>query len=146
MSKTKKFVIRCRGIILHNNKLLVVRHPHDVSYAALPGGRLEWGEDIKDCIHREIVEELGVEPIVGRLLYVHNFVDGKDIHSIEFFFEITNRGDYKECGKRVRSHAHELAEICWVSPTDNIRILPEKLAEDFKGGKIIFDKVRYIRG
>ncbi|OGZ11351.1 MAG: hypothetical protein A2942_04015 [Candidatus Lloydbacteria bacterium RIFCSPLOWO2_01_FULL_50_20] len=62
MSEIKKFIIRCRAIILHEGKLLLVRHPHDTSFAALPGGHLEWGEGVKECISREIIEELGVKP------------------------------------------------------------------------------------
>jgi 8-oxo-dGTP diphosphatase len=144
MPSAKTFIIRCRGIILHNGKLLVVRHPKDVSYAALPGGHLEWGESIKDCIRREIIEELGVKPEIGRLLYVNNFINKEGVQSVEFFFEIVNGGDYEGCEKLARTHAHELAEISWASPADNIRILPEQLARDFKEGTIISDTVRYI--
>jgi ADP-ribose pyrophosphatase YjhB (NUDIX family) len=144
MPNIKKFVVRCRGIILYNNKLLVVRHPSDVSYAALPGGHLEWGEDIKDCLRREIIEELGVEPKIGRLLYVNSFVNQEDVHSVEFFFEVTNGIDYEECEKRARTHAHELAEISWASPADNVQIRPEQLARDFKEGSILSTAVRYI--
>ena len=144
MLETKEFVIRCRGIILHNNKLLTVKHPGDTSYAALPGGHLEWEEGIKDCIRREIVEELGVEPTIGRLLYINNFIDGESTHSVEFFFEITNGGDYVGCEKLVRSHAHELAGIYWVGPTDTTRILPERIEQDLKNGTILSGEVRYI--
>jgi len=73
MGEEKKFIIKVRAIILHEGKMLVVRHPHDTSFAALPGGKLEWGEDIRECLVREIIEELGVKPEVGRLLYVNNF-------------------------------------------------------------------------
>jgi ADP-ribose pyrophosphatase YjhB (NUDIX family) len=122
----------------------VVRHPDDISYAALPGGHLEWGEDIKDCIRREIVEELGVEPTLGRLFYINNFVDDEGIHNVEFFFEVTNGGDYEGCEKRTRSHAHELAEISWAGPADDIKILPKEIADDLRNGTIISKETRYI--
>jgi ADP-ribose pyrophosphatase YjhB (NUDIX family) len=144
MSDNKEFVVRCRGIILHNNKLLVVRHPGDTSYAALPGGHLEWGEDVRSCISREIIEELGVKPVIGRLLYINNFSNGGGTPSVEFFFEIMNGGDYEGCEKLARSHAFELAAIDWASPTDDINILPKKIAEDLKAGTILSDEVRYI--
>jgi ADP-ribose pyrophosphatase YjhB (NUDIX family) len=144
MSDNKEFVVRCRGIILHDNKLLVVRHPSDTSYAALPGGHLEWGEDVKTCISREIVEELGVKPVIGRLLYINNFSKGDGAPSVEFIFEITNGVDYVGCEKLARSHAFELAEIAWASPTDEIKILPKKVGDDLKAGTILSDEIRYI--
>jgi len=141
----KKIVVKVRAVILHEGKLLAVRHPHDTSFVALPGGHLEWGEDIKECLSREIMEELGVVPEVGRLLYINNFTQTDGKQYIEFFFEVKNGKDYLNTEKLARSHAHEIAEIVWASPTDSIKILPKNLEEDFKSGKIISDEVRLIK-
>lgn len=143
MEKEKKFVVRTRGIIIHEGKLLGVKHPHDTSFCALPGGHLEWGEDIKKCLHREMVEELGIVPEIGRLLYVNNFM-GDIKQFIEFFFEITNSHEYLNIGHLKKTHAHEIAEVCWIKPSDNIPLKPNKLWEDFKKGEILSDQVRYI--
>lgn len=144
MSETKKFAIRCRGIILHEGKLLVVKSP-GANFYVLPGGHLEWGEDIKDCFHREIMEELGVSPKIGRLLYINNFVNQDEVQSIEFFFEILNSTEYiHNIENTERSHAHEIAELCWLSPDDMGILLPKVLHEDFKLGKILSDEIRYI--
>ncbi len=145
MNEDKKIIIKIRAIILHEGKLLAVRHPHDTSFAALPGGHLEWGEDIKECLSREIIEELGVKPEIDRLLYINNFTQTDGKQYIEFFFEIKNGKDYLNTDKLARSHAHEIAEIIWASPNDDIRILPKNLGEDFKAGKIISNEVRFIK-
>ncbi len=142
----REFTVRCRAIILHQDKLLVVKHAGIADYYALPGGHLEWGEDMKIGLKREIVEELGVEPQVGRLLYVHNFIDGTKYHSIEFFFEIANAAEYVDCHLLQRSHAHEIDEMCWVGREENVTLLPKQLADDFQKGDLISDKTRYIRG
>lgn len=142
----KKFVIRCRAIILHEDKLLVVRHTKESVFAALPGGHLEYGEDPVSCMKREIVEELGIEPVIGRLLYVNSFVDGDVCHSIEFFFEVKNGYDYIDCDKLVRSHSHELSEIIWVGVSDDVKILPKDVEIDFKNGHLLLDQVRFING
>ncbi|MFA6257390.1 MAG: NUDIX domain-containing protein [Candidatus Paceibacterota bacterium] len=145
MENEKKIIIKVRAIILHDGKLLAVRHPHDTSFAALPGGHLEWGEDIKECLSREIVEELGVKPEIGKLFYINNFTQTDGKQYVEFFFEIKNGKDYLNIEKLACSHAHEIAEIVWVSPTDDTRIKPKSLGEDFKAGKIVSDEVRYIK-
>jgi len=144
MQNNKEFVVRVRGIIIHEGKLLGVKLSHDTSFCALPGGHLEWKEDIKECLSREMVEELGVTPDIGRLLYINNFMDGDIRQSVEFFFEITNSQDYLNIEHLEKTHAHEIAEVCWVKPSDEIRLLPNKLWEDFKKGEILSDVARFI--
>ncbi|MFZ2072460.1 MAG: NUDIX hydrolase [Minisyncoccia bacterium] len=143
--ENKKFIIRCRAVILHEDKLLVVKHDKDFNYYALPGGHLEFGEDIKECLSRELIEELGVKPQIGRLLYINTFIDKNDTQPVEFFFEVVNGKDYLDIEKLERSHAHEIIEIVWASPSDNILILPKGFEEDFKNKKIISNEVRYLK-
>jgi ADP-ribose pyrophosphatase YjhB (NUDIX family) len=144
MEKDKEFVVRTRGIIIHEGKLLGVKHPHDTSFCALPGGHLKWKEDIKECLRREMVEELGVAPEIGRLLYINNFMDGDIKQSIEFFFEIINSQDYLNIEHLKTTHAHEITEVCWLEPTGVVPIKPNRLWEDFKKGEILSDQERYI--
>ena len=144
MEKEEKIVVRARGIIIHKGKLLGVKHPHNTSFCALPGGHLEWKEDIKECLRREIIEELGVNPNIGRLLYVNNFMDGDIRQSIEFFFEIINSHEYLNIEHLEATHNHEIAEVCWIEPSDTTPLLPKRLWEDFKKGKVLSDVVRYI--
>lgn len=143
MSEPKKFRIRCRGIILHEGRLLVVRHAPDHKYVALPGGGLEWGEDPLACIQREIVEELGVKPRIGRLLYVNAFISG-DTQSVEFFFEILNATHYLGFEKLERTHAYEIAQFAWIEPSLASELLPKALSKDFKDGNLLADTPRFI--
>lgn len=131
---------------MHEGKLLLVKHSEDADFTALPGGHLEWGEDIKECLRREIVEELGVEPEIGRLLYINTFIDGETTQPIEFFFEVKNGHQYADTEKLTRTHAHEISAIIWASPDDDIIILPKKFGEYFRAGKILADEPRYIKG
>ncbi len=144
MKKDKKIAIRVRGIILHENKLLVVKHPHDLSYYALPGGVLEFGEDVRGCMRREILEELGVESKVGKLLYINNFVNKDSVQSIEFFFEIVNSVDFLDVSRLKGTHTYEIAEIKWISVDEKTPIYPKILGEDFKVGKVLSQDVRFI--
>ena len=129
------FTVRCRTIILNQGKMLVVRHSPEASFWALPGGHLEYGEGLEACAEREIVEELGIAPDIGRLLYMHTFESG-GVHSVEFLFEVLNGAMYGDLSKLSGTHSYELADIRWVSPADDVRILPARVATDFKAGEI----------
>jgi len=137
--------VRCRGIILHEGKLLVVRHSGGRDFFALPGGHLDFGEDPKECIERELIEELGTAPDIGRLLYVYSFIDGEARQSIEFFFEIVNGSDYLLHDEKEKSHAHEIEEMAWVTEEDDIHILPEEIGKEFKAGTLIHPETRFIK-
>lgn len=142
----KKIVVRTRGIILCEGELLVVKHSFDHNYYALPGGHLEYGETILECIEREIIEELGIKPEIGRLLYIHDYIDENDgVQSVEFFFEIVNSKNYKNIDGIERTHAHEIVELLWIKPEENEILLPKEMGDDFKKGKILSDVVRYIK-
>jgi ADP-ribose pyrophosphatase YjhB (NUDIX family) len=141
----KRFVIRSRAVIMHEDKLLLVRHPHRPESLVLPGGHLEWGEDPRECLRRELVEELGIEPILGRLLYVNTFMDGNK-QLFEFFIEVTNGKEYRDADAYIGIMTKELAEVLWVTHDVDVRILPLGFAKDFREGKLIRDETRFIDG
>ncbi len=143
---TSQFIVRARAIILDAGELLVVRHAHNPSYAALPGGHIDFGESPRACIERELYEELGVHPTIGRLLYVNTFTleqAGIPTQPVEFFFEVTNTVDFRTLGAS-RSHAHELAAVEWVAVGDPVTILPARIAADHAAGLLLSDEPRFI--
>jgi ADP-ribose pyrophosphatase YjhB (NUDIX family) len=142
--QNKKFIVRTRAVIVHHGKILVVKHSHDHSFYALPGGHVEWAEDIKDSLKREIIEELGIEPKIGRLLFVNNFIEEEIKQSIEFFFEVTNSEDYLNVNKLNGTHSHELAEVCWAGAEDDKNILPQTIQQYLKDGTLLADIVRFL--
>jgi len=128
---TRKVTVR--GIVLHEGKLLCVRlKPYkdhlrrDNSYWCLPGGGLNEGESLVAGVEREMVEETGITPVVGNLLFVQQFTfEEKDY--LEFFFHITNSEDYLHIDLTNTTHGmEEIEEIGFVDPTAT-RILPEFL-------------------
>lgn len=124
--------------------MLVVKHSNGMSHYALPGGHLESGEGIEECLIREIEEELGIAPVVGRLLYVHTYADANKTQSVEFFFEVTNSADYTNIGGLNGTHAHELEDMMWIDQKSDIDLLPKRVADDFKSGVILSDTGRCI--
>lgn len=119
--------VRVRGIIQHDNRYLFVKHMPSSDYWALPGGGLDDGETLEAGLTRECVEELGVTPLIGRLLYVQQLFIGDD-ESLEFFFEITNGADYTAIDLRATTHGHlELSAAAFIDPAEET-VLPEFLS------------------
>jgi len=139
------YIVRSRAVIVHENKLLVVHHPGRDFYA-LPGGHVDSGENPKECMERELVEELGIRPVVGRLLYVYTYINKEGVHSVEFFFEIENSAEYLFHEDKEKTHAHEIDEVRWVGTEEVVRILPPEFFEEFKSGRVFDSGVKFLKG
>ncbi len=143
-----QFKIRCRAVIVHEDKLMLVRNmskegPRD--FYTLPGGHLEFGEDPRICMARELFEELGVEAEVGRLLFIHTHIKNNDSHAVEFFFEILNGADFLGHADMEKTHAYEIAEVRWIERGERVRILPESFAEHFHNDELFEEMTQFIR-
>lgn len=76
-------------------------------FYCLPGGTLEAGESRKECMRREIIEELGVEPVIGNLIYTQEFVRSDGTTTFDFWYEIKNTEDYLNVDISKCSHGFE---------------------------------------
>jgi ADP-ribose pyrophosphatase YjhB (NUDIX family) len=140
-----KTLIRARAVIVDNGELLVVKHAPTASYYVLPGGRFEFGEDPKTCIRRELHEELGVETESDQLVCVYSFTRGSE-HSLEFFFTVKNPEKFRVPVVDRPTHAHELAEIRWITPADTIRLLPPEFHRLYQTGQLAADTPHFLVG
>lgn len=71
---TGKFNVRVYGILIQNNSLLVSdEYIKRNKVTKLPGGGLEFGEGIKDCLVREFKEELDLDVEVSSHFYTTDF-------------------------------------------------------------------------
>lgn len=64
-----QFNYRVAAVIMRRDEVLL-QIIGDQSYWCLPGGRVDFGESGEEAMRREIVEELGVELRIERLLWV----------------------------------------------------------------------------
>ena len=68
------FTIRVYGICVQDNKVLVVdEYIKDDFVTKFPGGGLEFGEGTRDCLKRELKEELGIESEIGDHIYTTDY-------------------------------------------------------------------------
>ncbi|MDD2515653.1 MAG: NUDIX hydrolase [Candidatus Gracilibacteria bacterium] len=101
--------IKSRGVILDDDKIFLVEIAQ-LGFYCLPGGKMEEGETTKQCIEREIFEELGVKPQVGQLIYIQEFFDEDGKIVIDFWYLITNSEDFKNIDLLKVSHGFEIGK------------------------------------
>lgn len=84
-----KFQLRAAAVIVHDGSVLLHRLEGD-DFWALPGGRVEPGENSSNTVVREMHEELDETVVCNRLLYVaENFFVFREEanHEIGLYFE-----------------------------------------------------------
>ena len=69
------FNIRVYGILINDKRQVLVADEHIRGgfYTKFPGGGLEFGEGTRDCLKRELKEELGVESEIGEHIYTTDY-------------------------------------------------------------------------
>ncbi|HEX6416772.1 MAG TPA: NUDIX domain-containing protein [Candidatus Saccharimonadales bacterium] len=128
--KTRR--IATRAIIFKDGKLLAQRlTPGDDgkarTYWCTPGGGLDIGEPLEIGLHREMIEETGIAPKIGRLLFVQQFSEDGEKEQLEFFFHVENPEDYEVIDLASTTHGHiEVEHIEFVDPRKE-NVLPKFL-------------------
>lgn len=71
MDRLKQFTVRVYGILVDKGRILLSHeHYHGKRFTKFPGGGLELGESVIDCLKREFMEEMKVEIIPSYLFHV----------------------------------------------------------------------------
>lgn len=87
----KRFNVRVYGIWIQDGKLLVNEEIYGArTIIKLPGGGLDWGEGLWECLRREWKEELELDIIVGDHFYTTDFFqasafDNSQVISIYYY-------------------------------------------------------------
>jgi ADP-ribose pyrophosphatase YjhB (NUDIX family) len=72
--QSKRFNLRVYGLLIWNNRILVSDEwIGEHQFTKFPGGGLEWGEGLEECVKREFLEEIGLEIEADGLYYVTDF-------------------------------------------------------------------------
>lgn len=125
--------IAVRALVVRDGKLLCVNLKREGGVTAdfwcLPGGGVDPGESLLPALHREMIEETGIAPEIGALLYVQQFRDDTREH-LEFFFHVTNTEDYLNIDLASTSHGGiEIAAIDFIDPSTSV-VMPKFLSSE----------------
>ncbi|MCJ7596499.1 MAG: (deoxy)nucleoside triphosphate pyrophosphohydrolase [Desulfobacterales bacterium] len=127
------------GLLWREGRLLIAKRPqgsHLAGFWEFPGGKQEARETLKECLEREIREELGMEVQADEpLMNIDHEYEAKSI-SLHVFHCSRVRGEPKPLG---------CDEIRWVLPEDlvlyplpppDLKLIPfiKKWSEDKYGG------------
>ena len=117
--------VNVRAIIIKDGKLFCQKlnssHTlHDREFWCTPGGGIDFGESLSEGLIREMIEETGVAPTIGNLLFVQQFMDGER-EQLEFFFHVTNADDYVQLDLAATSHGLvEVAKCGFIDPKNTV--------------------------
>ena len=100
------------GIIFKKDKILIGRRSPIESLSGMwefPGGKHEEGETHKECLKRELMEELEIDAKIGDLLTNYKYPYLENIYDL-WFYKVENfTGDFK-------LNVHDKLE--WINPED----------------------------
>lgn len=139
----KKIRIRVAGLVVEENKILMIAHKKRGGiYWLLPGGGVEYQESLDEALKREFFEELGLAVEVGDIALIADSIEphGKrHIINIVFWCYLLNKsirlGDEKILYDFSFKPVSELADIVMYPPLNEyiIQLLQNKNERIYKG-------------
>jgi 8-oxo-dGTP diphosphatase len=137
-----------KAIIIENDKILLTKNKDDFGFFYLfPGGGQEHGEELKDAVKRECLEEIGQKVIVGELAYVREYI-GKnhefsawdsEVHQVEFYFKCSFASIAPAIGEGTNPDKDQVGvEWIEIQHLDEIRLYPRALGKSIKQNEIEF--------
>ncbi|WP_458125073.1 NUDIX domain-containing protein [Paenibacillus sp. Z3-2] len=128
-----------KAVIVQDARLLVIRLEDQYGTAyVFPGGGQEKGEELKDAVARECLEEIGQAVNVGELLHIREYI-GKnhefaewdaDIHQVEFYFACSLKDPEATIFEGSNPDDYQVA-VEWIALEDlsQIRLYPKTIGE-----------------
>ncbi len=119
MSSVVNPQVRATAILIERGDILLVEQRVSESLArswSLPGGRLELGETLEECMTREMKEETGLDVAVDRLLYVCDRLQDNR-HIVHITFAVKRLGGRLQLGAEPEPGANPIKSLKMVPLT-----------------------------
>ncbi len=136
----KRFSIATKGLIFYNDRFLIVKRSKKCKDAPstweVPGGTMEIGETVEECLLREIYEEVGLSVHIKRYLYSWKIPRNETHETVGLTFLCTSSNDAVEL-------SHEHTSYAWILPSEIINYdFSEGVKKDFS--KLDWGYLQYI--
>src|SRR4051812_5206991 len=115
----KQFNLRVYGILLNdrNEVLLSEERRNNHTFTKFPGGGLEFGEGLTDCLQREFREELNIAVEVGELFYLTDFFQRSAFHPdhqlISVYYRVTYANWQAISLEKLSAGTHDQETFFW---------------------------------
>lgn len=143
----ENFKFRVNGILIHDNKILLVKI-HKNTFYCLPGGHVKLGEDTESAIMREFKEETGYTVRINKLIAItENFFTRKTkkrIHELGFYYLLDIEDNEKINYKESETMEDDMKMYFkWISVKEikNIEFKPVELREKIEKKSINFEHI-----
>jgi ADP-ribose pyrophosphatase YjhB (NUDIX family) len=127
-----KITIRVAAIVVDKNKLLLAKHQKGgLTYFVLPGGELEYGEDVMKAAEREVKEETNLVVKAEKIVWIGEFIQ-KDRHIVDAFVLCKKKSGKLMLGfDPERTNEIVLIEVKFValSKLRSLKLYPPKIKE-----------------
>lgn len=102
---------RVTGILIEEQKILLVKQKVTGSRNwSLPGGTLEFGETLEECIIREMSEETGLKVEIEKLLYICDRIENEN-QVVHITFKLKRVGGSLKLGYEPEPNANPITDL-----------------------------------
>lgn len=127
--------IRVNGLLIEQEAILLIQIQSPVTHQLIwmpPGGGLEFGECIGDCLNREFEEETGLEVRKDALVAINELVK-PPFHAVELYFKVKKIGGQLHEGHdpEHEGEAPVIKDLRWfpLDEVHNLATAPEPLPQ-----------------